>query len=413
MNNPKEFSFLSAHTNRGGKMTTFSALETSETRFCIAFDWVSFSAKINEGFPLQNDNFLFSIERIESKSDFWEISSCVSGEWEKCARVASLSGYNQAGIVSVTLVNKYCYQSNLSEFIKRMCDEVGITWKNFTRLDVCGDFQKTDYRTLTAQSFLEGIVTQKYILKGKKYSVHSGSDEDFQHNFNAVSSTKKVETITWGKRKSGMSISMYNKTVELKRKNDKPYIRERWDAASFNPDFDTFRLEFSAPRTPAPLCEVDTDGTIIRCFDFTDISIIDIPIQYFKACYQRHFQVAIKKKGERFDRMKTVNLFDIEKINFVIPVRLSEKSSSNNYLKNKLKTTVLDIANLENTNEVLAENLHTYIEYNLLKHDLHRWFNMRFPDFKIKPNRYDLHQDYLNNRFIKGLVIQQQQLFKQ
>ena len=204
----------------------------------VAFDWCQWTEKRPTYFSAKNnDRYKINQNACPFLRDI-EVS--LNGTWQKVATLWTELG---AGIdktwCMVKLENKFCYQDSraIVDLVISLNSELGIHFKNYNRLDVCGDFQSTDYRNFTPQMFIDKCAKEAYTFKGKKYQ-DKGQDgkkiKDFLYaECDVRRGTRGVETIRVGQRKSGLSITMYNKTKEMKCKGEKPWVKEQWKEVGF------------------------------------------------------------------------------------------------------------------------------------------------------------------------------------
>ena len=340
----------------------------------LAWDWIQYSAMTGvnafqaapvtfkckerevgtQGYKKCLDIFVLTSTGVSDQGD----------EWDRCAviEVEPRVSYIDSQICLVKLDNKYCYQEGVHRFIELMNEELGIKFKNYTRIDCAIDFQSINYEK-SPQEFLKECASMEIVMKGKKMRTYAD--------------TRNVNGITWGSRQSGASITMYNKTVEMRRPGcHKPWIAELWNKAGFVTGVNVYRLEFSLRKNLDDLIDIRTGESMGNHCDVHFIKDIE---QYSQWCYDRHFQIAKKKLGEvKFDRYERLNILDMTR-GFIKSERLSEKSKSTNYIKCQIKNTVQDaIVYQDNGEQLMSSVLFDYANQLVEKYYLNEWYNKKF-----------------------------------
>lgn len=149
-------------------------------------------------------------------------------------------GVLPVGAMHIRLANRTCYRRNPIGLLRRFLIRHHITYMGITRIDVCLDFEHFDTGG-NVQKFIRNYVGGKYSkINQTNLSAH-GLDMWDGRFWNSLS---------WGVRSSMVSTKLYNKTLELKQRGDKPYIRQVWQRAGLIEssdwvDRDIWRLEFS------------------------------------------------------------------------------------------------------------------------------------------------------------------------
>ena len=358
-----------------------------KNKVTVAFDWIEFTAIQN---PDKTD-FLasdrFQVKFMDHGTQYFiEMAEIFhlpagSGEWIKCASLEIKPRVNfiNQNIVKIKLENRYCYQESPDQFINDLLQDLKLTFKNYTRIDTCCDFQKIATGEMI-QDMLLKFSSKKYVMKGKSMQVF--------HR------TKDITGIKFGKRESGCSITMYNKSLEMRTKGDKRHIKELWAAAAFDKDHETYRIEFSEKKNLLNLFDNES-GEVQE--SHCDISYIKNVERNFKYLYKKHFNAAIFCAGVRFSRMEKINILDIEQT-AIVSKRLCEKKQANNYIKAHIKRTFEDATAYDLAGDALkASGLYEYIQDELIKFDLHEWFNKKFPMYQIYCGEMTV-GDHLSNR---------------
>lgn len=388
---------LTPHTNRGVILPNFSNKNLGKTYALCAWDWIEWTGKKTEAFlPKKTKNFEI---RTKPNGTWHDIDISVNGKWERCAVLCSDMGPAiDKSWCMCKLDNKFCWQGNMDilQLVYDINFELGIVFKNYCRLDVCADFQSTDYRSFTPQMFIDKVAKKDYTFKGKKYKTFDEDGKPIIENTDGkteIYGRKQIETLRVGSRKSGVSINLYNKTKEMKAKGGKPWIIDAWKQVGFNDQCDTFRAEFSYGKDASCFVSVEKQtGEVTEILQHEDIDIILKLDELFKTLWTKHFDVRIYDKDVRFSRRKPVKILDIERTVF-IKTRLSEKQKSTNYTKSNLRNTIKYVKDYlgsdVSSDKVHASEVLRYVQNMCDNHGLVEWFAFNFPEINFEKQVYN------------------------
>lgn len=349
-------------TIRGVKMPTYA----------IGYDWVQYSGIITPGqFPqIQSEKYALNLKDYGTRNfnQLYEVVTLSkAGTEEVCAMIEAQPRvkFIASNVVLIKLDNKYCYNTDLQKFITDFNNEMGIQFKNFTRLDTFIDFQ-TIGNNIDPQNFLRACASRKIVVKGK-------SMRPF-HERNMITG------ITWGSAASTVSFTMYNKSREMRKKVNKPWVNELWRLCGFDEVKDTYRLEFRHKKDVKSLVDA---GTGEVCFSHTDTAILNHVKEYVTHLYNEHFYAAYYCEGVRISRMQRVYPLDMD-ASMLCAVRLSEKLKSNNYIKFHTKCVIVGGLIYQQMGEKIhASVMFDYAERLINIHDLKNWKSIKFPQVNI------------------------------
>lgn len=140
--------------------------------------------------------------------------------------------------VAVKVANRALYSGTWAWYLEDVMKALGLHFVSISRLDLCCDFQHftnmLDPRVFIQRYLAEGPLSDgiQYIRKGSNmYHVTGRKRKTFiseSGEVDADRSQNRPEYIRFGSHKSGVSVYLYNKTLELYEKHHKPYIREMW-----------------------------------------------------------------------------------------------------------------------------------------------------------------------------------------
>lgn len=135
----------------------------------------------------------------------------------------------------IRLCNRTCYEESPIDHLRAFMVAHDYTYKSISRIDIALDFNKFDNGEDPA-NFINRYMRGKVAKVNQcRVSAH-GTDEWARRVFNSLK---------WGSPSSPVTTKLYNKTLELKQGEDKPYIRQAWEDAGLDPTKDVWRVEFS------------------------------------------------------------------------------------------------------------------------------------------------------------------------
>lgn len=154
------------------------------------------------------------------------------------------------GSAHIRFCNRTCYAKHAAQIMIDFLYTHKYVLSRISRLDICLDFEKFDSGD-DPQKFLDRYLRGVYSKVNQGNISAHGKDQWDGRFWNSLS---------WGAEKSMITTKFYNKTMELKQKRDKPYIRQAWAASGLVDDMvtlekrkpdgdiykpDIWRLEFS------------------------------------------------------------------------------------------------------------------------------------------------------------------------
>lgn len=188
---------------------------------------------------------MFTVCSIEDDQPFIEVR-----RFPKSAQGRQVNGVLDPMACHIRLTNRTCYFSNAADIMQGFIEQYGFHFQRISRVDVCLDFVKFDYGDDPA-TFMARFFRGRYSKINQAKIRANGQDMWDGRIWNSVA---------WANPKSMVGTKFYNKTMELKERADKPYIRQQWRAAGFvdddlhltkyTPDgreesVDVWRVEFS------------------------------------------------------------------------------------------------------------------------------------------------------------------------
>ena len=338
--------------------------------YCVGIDWLEFTAESKE----DNLPFLPGLYQHEScghgskyYNELYNIYTKVDGETYQFGQLQTKPRptFLSPRLVQFKLDNRFCYTQDIASHIERFCNDYNLEFKNITRLDLFIDFQAISGHEMEIQEFLGLCASRKIIMKAKSMSTY--------HSRNYITG------ITWGSRSSGVSVTCYNKSLEMEKKTEKPWIRKLWDMANFDRGIDTYRLEFSLkkPKTDIVNFEAETLS------NFNDISLVNKVKPLIDYCINKHFQLAINEPGIRFSRLQRFYPINMEDSTYY-HATWCEKPKSSNYTKAYIKRIVSDYLFYKKDDKILSNFMLDHLLITVNKHGLNAWFERKYHWLQIK-----------------------------
>lgn len=208
---------------------------------CVNLDWLE--VYVNEGLQEKNADF------FSCKSCIVKIREYGTPQYREMFYVTTPEGrrfeirrnpYLQSRILKpkdahIRIPNDELYRHNPIEELRNFLYKYGYTFKGISRVDIALDFQ-TFENNLHPETFIK-LYCKGDITKINQTNVAVfGRDTWVERAWNSIK---------WGSEKSPISAKLYNKSLEMKQKVDKPYIKAQWWQAKADLTKDVWRVEFS------------------------------------------------------------------------------------------------------------------------------------------------------------------------
>lgn len=207
---------------------------------CINLDWLEcYCLEDYIGYPHDADYFRaqgFHVEQREYGTPVYHQMFVVYGTDDqplievrrapKSAQGRQINGVLDPMACHVRLSNRTCYFNDPATIMQLFLERYGLHFQRISRVDVALDFTRFDYGDDPADVMARYFKHKYTKINQANISAH-GADMWDGRIWNSVS---------WGNPKSMVGTKFYNKTMELKQKSDKPYIRQAWRAAGLVDD---------------------------------------------------------------------------------------------------------------------------------------------------------------------------------
>lgn len=233
----------------------------------------------------------------------------------KSAQGRQINGVLDPMACHVRLTNRTCYFSSPAAVMQLFLERYGLHFQRISRVDVALDFVKFDYGDDPADVMARYFKHKYTKINQANISAH-GADLWDGRVWNSVS---------WGNPKSMIGTKFYCKTMELRQKHDKPYIRQAWRAAGLVDDeftltkdgerVEVWRVEFavkSSTRKWFRIERADTRKKQYQSIEHTLAMWSTKPqlLTMFASLQQHYFHFKHYEPAKRKDRCKDKLLFN-------------------------------------------------------------------------------------------------------
>lgn len=269
----------------------------------VSLDWLSIFCNLTSSRLYRDDSFSwteagFECVYTDKRSASFDVIHEVSYGGCPFAVVQSRphSRYIAEDCGVVKFDNAVLYLPTFSHLFRLFCTIMRLSILSISRMDVCCDMlsvaggslhhfanrvlsgevrrsrQSSFFAVANDPTDIRGVVQVKQGLRGGKGFVVL-TDVQVQQSRGVVS------YVCWGTRRSDVRFYIYDKTLELKQKKDKPYIRDAWLAAGWNGRDVVYRAEFSVQSSRLVDKEVgDLRLTLLRLLQLNDIPSIFVSL---------------------------------------------------------------------------------------------------------------------------------------
>lgn len=204
---------------------------------------------------------------------------------------------------SIKIANNLLYTNQWHFILGDICSALG--WKiiGLTRIDIA----------LDCNYFMHGLKPEvfihKYLSKKQSSYIRCSSNKFSIYGTKDMKSTH-IDYIRWGSRESGVCTYLYNKSKELREKEMKPWIIDRWKASGLDVK-NVWRIEFSIGSGGRGLKDIETG--LIHTLFVDDVATSECVKSIFHTYAKQyfHFKKIEKKKYKYLKDMQDAELIDI------------------------------------------------------------------------------------------------------
>lgn len=215
--------------------------------------------------------------------------------------------------------NKLLYSDNLKDRVLYILSYLGLSFKGLSRLDIAHDFNKFA-NNLLPQNLINRFLVRKWLHVGKqgfKVFGNGGVNQSFEY-------------LRFGSNNSELAVYLYNKSVELQKVKDKPWIREFWSQLGLNQESDIWRLEISLKGNR--LHYIDSQSGVIEKLTLDNVFDQEFLHHLYYSLINKYFKFVRSDTNSNVSRMKQVILFD-ECYNRFDFIKLNDKKESDRSIK--------------------------------------------------------------------------------
>lgn len=189
--------------------------------------------------------------------------------------------------------NRLLYEPNWLFFLNDVCAALQLEIRNISRVDIAADFVEfCDHRQ--PLNFVKSYM--QVARKGHPSFIRCGSNKFCVYGRKSMTDLS-FDYVRWGSRDSEVCTYLYNKSKELKDKNDKPWIRERWAVLrGDNENIDVWRIEFSISSQGLKLEHISDDYIFDLFID--DFSTFEKVRDLFYIYAEKYFKFRVFEAGE-------------------------------------------------------------------------------------------------------------------
>lgn len=163
-------------------------------------------------------------------------------------RVATLAAHPDKGILNpdcsfLKIDNKFLNR-DLKLLVEEINETLCLNFRNVSRVDIACDFN-TFKNNLHPETFIERFIPQrkpKYVKLRRSVWSMVGKHERGQRGSRKTENSYSY--LRFGNPRSNVCYYLYNKSLEMQEKKNKPWIREKWEADNLDQQQDVWRLEF-------------------------------------------------------------------------------------------------------------------------------------------------------------------------
>ena len=293
--------------------------------------------------------------------------------YEGKEKVATMVGRPHSGILKpdsglMKIENRFLYTDTVKELVTNLLEDLQLAFKNISRLDIACDFNQF-MNNLSPERFIHRFAFGDYVkLMKTKFNIHG------MHR-----RTNTFEYIRFGSNTSTLCYYLYNKSIEMREKTNKPYITENWRNKGLDLEREIWRLEFSIHSNPRGLVYGDT-GEVVP---FSKLDVLDYYQDVYRGLFHRYFDFRKEDGQAKKERMKKIPLLELEKPSANI-MRLVPKLDSNRMDKIFMKMLIGTNAEMREINFEVSNKIAELIKYYSDSRELETYLRNKFPDYYEK-----------------------------
>lgn len=238
--------------------------------------------------------------------------------------------------VHIKIDNSQLYQQGYFSLLKSIIVSFNLQYLGITRVDVAYDCNRF-YLGQYPVRLIDNYLSDKFLKIGNNSPVVNYRSMGYLLSVNSINvprslekSKKIVNAVTWGSRKSGIVVQMYNKSLELREQKYKPWIVENWRNAGLD-ETNVWRTEIRISGKGKDIMDMSSSDMFqIGLTDIMDQDRINQLFYNYALKYCRFVKADYHLKKQQ---MKSVRLFCIEEPNTFRPKFIRTQQSGNRTFK--------------------------------------------------------------------------------
>lgn len=283
--------------------------------------------------------------------------------------------------------NEECYNKELFYDLRCFMSDIGFSFRNFSRLDICHDSNSLK-NGLTHDALMRSFLANRYLLqRNLSFQLH-GSQK--QNSIDGMSITfikkekkkkedqeegVKVEEGTelsgmkWGSQNSAVGIKIYNKTREMIDVKQKTYIINSWADNGLDIKKDIWRIELSL-RADA-MKWIDEEWGELITLDLDSDLVTKKCAELFYSVAKKYFTFKVNDGTANKTRMNDLSIFDYDTEFRQIKRYREEHSTKSNkmdkYICKRLEQESQDYKSYDTEQRHAIEQVHALLrkKYNV------------------------------------------------
>lgn len=341
------------------------------TNYCISVDWLQLYCNVSHLILSKNYDIILAPFQTRQFRKLYYINHKQEAIAELVAEPVSQIIPSYAGILKIN--NRVLYRTDLYDVVNVLLSDLNIEFINITRIDLAIDFNTFKHK-LHPERMIDRFVKDIYLKVGRgKFSIYGEQKQ-----------STTFQTLRFGTRGQPINTYLYNKTEELIQKQDKPYIRKKWEAYKLDISRDIWRLEISITSQGCHYVNLNTgEQERINLDILQDIELLHHT--YFSYVY-KYFRFKINDDTKNKTRMKDVPLFDDYEPIFK-PFYLPEHTGSNRADKIFIKKLYQLDEELRGKNDDLNSAQKQILQTVVNRLDLWEWYNKNEFRWKLDVKR--------------------------
>lgn len=211
----------------------------------------------------------------------------------------------------VRILNYWLYCSDWYNNLRLLVSELALRYKSISRIDLYYDCNRF-YNGRRPITLVRDYISQKVL----KIGINRGSIAFENYGYAIANTTQRdaiavdvslpnVNAITWG-RKGYVQTQLYNKSLELRQKNNKPYIVAAWESVGLDPS-DVWRTEIRIQKQGLSIQLLDSGDMWALSTD--DVTNNERIYETFLAYAQKYMRFVVADYHRKKQQMQPIQLF--------------------------------------------------------------------------------------------------------